>query len=368
MRTSEILSFCCQFCNEGTFSTEKEYFEHLRQHLKKQETVTCVFKNCNFKTNIYGTFASHRNRKHTPHSLDEFKDEVIKRYENPSQADQCSDGVNQEGEQSDIDEIRDYDVRVLPKLIERSLAHLMLKLESSFHVPNQCIDELVEELHFISHSASAPIMKDILQSCLKRHNCEIDETIVSEMVNDICGANPISSALCDDGPLSSAFKRRKYFNEHFSVVEPIEYVLSRESSFQYVPILKSLLQVFSKKDIQDLILSEAEAQRTVYKLFHDGTFYKTNELFSGSDLTIALNLYVDDFEICNPLGTSRKKHKITAVYWVLADVPSLLRSELNSIFLAILCKAEDVKRFGYSAVLEPLLKDLVYLEEEGLYC
>ena len=96
-------------------------------------------------------------------------------------------------------------------------------------------------------------------------------------------------------------------------------------------------------------------------------FTKTNELFSGSDITIALNLYVDDFEICNPLGTSRKKHKITAVYLVLADVPSLLRSELNSIFLAILCRAEDVKRFGYSAVLEPLLKDLVYLEEEGLY-
>ena len=178
LRTSEILSFCCQFCNVDTFSTVKEYFEHLRQHLKKQETVTCVLKNCNFKSNIYGTFASHRNHKQTPHSLDEFKDDVIKRYENPSQADQCSDGVNQEGEQSDIDEIRDDDVRVLPKLIERSLAHLMLKLESSFHVPNQCIDELVEELHFISHSASAPIMKDILQSCLKRHNCEIDEAIV----------------------------------------------------------------------------------------------------------------------------------------------------------------------------------------------
>jgi len=125
VRTSEIL--CCQVCNVGTFSTEKEYFEHLRQYLKKQETVICVFKNCKFKTNICGTFASHKNRKYTPHSLDEFKDDVIKRYENPSQADQCSDGVNQEGEQSDIDELRDDDVRVLPKLIERSLAHLMLK-------------------------------------------------------------------------------------------------------------------------------------------------------------------------------------------------------------------------------------------------
>ena len=55
------------------------------------------------------------------------------------------------------------------------------------------------------------------------------------------------------------------------------------------------------------------------------------------------------------------------MYWVLASVPALLRSSLTSIFLAILCKAGDVKRFGYSTVLEPLLKDLVSLEEEGLY-
>lgn len=43
-------------------------------------------------------------------------------------------------------------------------------------------------------------------------------------------------------------------------------------------------------------------------------------MFSGEDPTIAVIIYVDDFEICNPLGTSRKKHKVTAVYWVLADV------------------------------------------------
>lgn len=35
--------------------------------------MTCVFENCHFKTNIYGTFASHKTRKDTPHSLDEFK-------------------------------------------------------------------------------------------------------------------------------------------------------------------------------------------------------------------------------------------------------------------------------------------------------
>lgn len=47
----------------------------------------------------------------------------------------------------------------------------------------------------------------------------------------------------------------------------------------------------------------------------------------------------------------------------------LLKGYVNppySIFLAALCKAEDVKRLGYNVVLEALLKDLV-LEEKGLY-
>ncbi len=67
------------------------------------------------------------------------------------------------------------------------------------------------------------------------------------------------------------------------------------------------------------------------------------------------------------LWEHQEKKTVTAVYWVLADVPALLKSSLTSIFLAILCKADDVKRSGYSIVLEPLLKDLVSFEEEGLY-
>ena len=255
--------------------------------------------------------------------MGDFKEDLLKTYVNSSDTDDFSDRIVQEDERSDIENIGgDYvNVRELSKLIEKSLSHLMLKLDCIFNVPNRCIDKVVEELHFISHSALTPIIKDILQSCLRRHNCEIDEAIVSEMVKDLCDANPISSALGGDGRLSTAYKRREYFKEHFSVVKPIEYVLSREkNSFQYVPILESLLQVLSRKDLQELILREEETRPNLYESFHDGTYYKNNKLFSGSDLTIALNLYVDDFEICNPLGSSRKKHKITAVYWVLASI------------------------------------------------
>lgn len=72
--------------------------------------------------------------------------------------------------------------------------------------------------------------------------------VFSEMVTDLCECNPITSALRSNGPLSTSYKRREYFKEHFSVVEPIEYMLSarEQRSFQYVPILKSLQEVLKK--------------------------------------------------------------------------------------------------------------------------
>lgn len=80
-----------------------------------------------------------------------------------------------------------------------------------------------------------------------------------------------------------------------------------------------------------------------------------------------LTLYVDDFEMCNPLGTSRKKHKICAVYWNLSNLPAGSHSSLSAIHLALLCKVDDVKTYGYERVLKPLLRDLFTLENDGVF-
>lgn len=44
-----------------------------------------------------------------------------------------------------------------------------------------------------------------------------------------------------------------------------------------------------------------------------------------------------------------------------------LQSALTSIQLALLCKSVDVKQFEYKVVLDPLLKDLVTLEQVGVF-
>lgn len=180
---------------------------------------------------------------------------------------------------------------------------------------------------------------------------------------------PISTALGADGPLSSAFRRRRYFKEHFQCVDPVEYILDfqKNKTFQYVPILKTLQEIVKNKDVAEGILSRSSNSTDYFKSIFDGKCYKLNDFYAGEETKLSIILDVDDFEVCNPLGTSRKKYKITAIYWVLANLPCELQSELTSIHLSLLCRAVDVKQFECKIVLEPLLKDLVTLEQEGVF-
>ena len=72
----DVIAFKCKIC-DSKFPNTKDYFHHINSHLKRLETIVCVFDGCEFKTNIYGTYATHRSRKHQSHSCDDFKADVI---------------------------------------------------------------------------------------------------------------------------------------------------------------------------------------------------------------------------------------------------------------------------------------------------
>lgn len=124
-----------------------------------------------------------------------------------------------------------------------------------------------------------------------------------------------------------------------------------------------LPQILAKKDEA---FRNAQSSNGTYESFCDGSHFKENVFLSG-DVRIPLILYTDDFEVCNPFGKPPKKHKVTAIYWVLGNICSVSRSSLTSIYLAVLCKANDATKYGYSRVLEPLLTDLKSLEQDGVF-
>ena len=51
-------------CGHNQLATEREYFQHIGEHLKNHETVTWMFQDCSYKTKIYENFKIHKYRKH----------------------------------------------------------------------------------------------------------------------------------------------------------------------------------------------------------------------------------------------------------------------------------------------------------------
>ncbi|XP_070410625.1 uncharacterized protein [Nothobranchius furzeri] len=375
---AQSTTFSCQTCGCEVLSTEKEYFSHINQHLRQYENVTCMFEGCTYQSNIYGTFNSHKNRKHNPHSLTDFKAGVVKVSVQSSPEDEgptCSADLN--SSLSDIYADSDSDITDLPEVVEKKLCSVFLKLENIFHVPSTAIDELVDELHYLLSTVSVSITCSSISDYFKSKNVEVDNLVIKELSDSLCKSNPLANALRKGGPLATAYKRKEYYKEVFKVVEPVEFLLDQKTSrsFQYIPILPSLQQILDSPEVLNRVIDSHRTQGSntdqlkthQYRSIRDGLFFKDNPFLSGDELNICLTLYIDDFELCNPLGTSRKKHKLCSIYWILNNLGPGSHSALTSIYLGVLCKSNDVKTYGYKKILEPLLHDLLTLEEHGVY-
>ena len=96
---------------------------------------------------------------------------------------------------------------------------------------------------------------------------------------------------------------------------------------------------------------------------NDGLLFKSNPMFKNESFQIIL--YQDAFEIVNPLGSARKKHKVLGVYFTLANKEPHLRSSIDHMQLVMLCTESNLK-FGQDKVFSNLVADLQLLENNGV--
>lgn len=104
-----------------------------------------------------------------------------------------------------------------------------------------------------------------------------------------------------------------------------------------------------------------ETKRVLHDIT-DGSPFRNNVFYQTNPDALKLILYQDSFEVCNPLGSSKKKHKTLAIYMALANYRPHLRSSIDHTLLVLLCNERDFKFFGQEKLLQPLVDDLKDLE------
>lgn len=102
----------------------------------------------------------------------------------------------------------------------------------------------------------------------------------------------------------------------------------------YVPILATLESIFKSKHMAEMLKNSGPSDSRLRDI-SDGSFLKTHPLFSTERHTVQIQMFYDDFEVANPLGSKRGIHKLGAIlFWsTYTFAPYFMHKILNVMVL-----------------------------------
>ena len=135
----------------------------------------------------------------------------------------------------------------------------------------------------------------------------------------------------------------------------------------YVPILSTLQHVLEREDVLQYVLPERRARaRENLEDFSDGAVLQNHPLFSSNLSALQIIGYYNELEICNPLGSAAKMHKLGIFLFTIANLPPKYRSSLKCIYLFAVAKASDVKKYTPDSIVAPFVADIKTLSSDGM--
>ena len=162
-----------------------------------------------------------------------------------------------------------------------------------------------------------------------------------------------------DKPPPFTWKTRADGSLHLEEVPDIGYL---------VPFKDALAQLLSIKCVfesvkNSFLKNEAPlppASERVYSDVWDGKAMRNNPVFiKTKGAVLAVQLYFDEIEPANALGSNKGVYKMGCFYWVLLNLPPEFRSNLRSIQLLGIINADLLKLHGPSKFLQPFLDDML---------
>lgn len=226
-----------------------------------------------------------------------------------------------------------------------------------------------------AHDVNGQCARQLTSLLLKwQEGRQLPESTVNEIANDIINfATEFKGTLQSVDMKNLEHLRTKLGRENewksiFTFVSPQTIHLSNQDSsecFEYIPLLETLRAVAA---VRNLFEGTEENSSTLLRDMHDGTYFKQHSIFKNASTQklLALQLYFDEFELCNPLGSKRGKHKVLAGYLTILNLPPKCRSKLTDKYLVLLAKTSTVSKFTLHKILEPLVNDICQLETNGI--
>ena len=363
-------NYVCQYCG-----VIKLHFFQLTRHLKNYHenapnfVVQCNADGCKSRYRRVDSFTKHVSRQHKSlFQNDESENVSFEPGNGGAELADFSENTHIAVEQRDAADVvsNESGCRTIRELFDNVSSHaskFILSVREQHLLPSVVHERITSSMHSLVASALtdyASVVKNVMQ------NSEGSEDL--DML-DILNIQPHLENFGEQ--FKSEYHLLRYLKQTGQIVMPSTFsVDAGKHTFQYVSLLKVLQKFLSLDVVYSHILGRQQpvVANDVLTDYCDGDAFHSDDFFTANPGALRIHMYADEFEPCNPIGSDRGKHKITAFYYTVGNLHPKYRSQLKFIFLAILVDYEIIRMKGndYGVILEPLINDLRILQETGI--
>ena len=311
------------FCSNKSDSLT-DFYSHLKVHIKEGRAVACPFMHCDKTFTVVSTFTSHLSRKHKQSAEGNLMDSII----DPADASGTSYTHNDSDllcdMQVDVADNTEH-LEVTPENIDdtlflRNLALFYLKLQANLLLPSSTIQTIIDDLQSIHDISQSQFLFKLNE---KLHALGISDDVIRTLIDDLKTEDIFRTH--NTNTLKTDQRRKTVFKNQFHYVEPVSICLGqneagKECFAQYTPIKQTLEALFQCKSVREQYNQVHTRVQTkdVFQDVWDGDNI-TEKSFNTESSSLGLILYQDAFEVVNPLGSGKKKHKIPSSMYASLD-------------------------------------------------
>lgn len=252
------------------------------------------------------------------------------------------------------------DIDIVPACREtqKSEALFLLKLKAEHNLSEKALNDIMDSTkEMLQHQSS--VIK-------QRLSTEIPEDFFQTVNRDEMFRLDVFLGL------ETEHLREKFFRRHLGYIKPVSVKLGTEQVLKkvgnkhrfvekekngfFIPFFGQLHELLKMPEVQEDLSAETESTFPLLD-FKDG-LYHNKKYFDDHPDALLFCLYHDDFEIVNPIGSHRKKHKISIFYWILLNINPAFRFKIQAIQLLGVANSSDVRKYGLSKLLEDFVESM----------
>ena len=384
---SVIIGKKCEFCML-TFNKFSNYIKHLNLIHPNKNWYKCIDLKCNYKASKIKHLLRHDIRNHLSNYLFNNSNDINTIIENVEQNNSLCDNDELNNNYDNVDDNNSYNsnfderndiyenvddnnifnsnenmndeyTNLFTEISEgfnTLLSEFIFDIQEKHLLPNSVQTSLVTKSKIIVDYVSKSYKKIMLAGLCQLNINYLESKILTKLFNYDFNK--------EFALLNTNYKIEKYLKCNLNYIEPISYRFdntSKHHTFHYVSIIDTLSQFLKHPNIQNKLILTPNRNVDFYSDVYNGN--KWIHETTSSYCHINLQFYIDEFSISNPLGSSRSQYKITAVYFIMLNLPLTIRFKRENICLCLLSRYNILKLYssGYDLLFKPLINELKLL-------